>query len=220
LPEEWHHVAKRDLGRSNDGCWLSTAGRARVSALTEQAVRARIEAAVAASPQGLACLVTELQAELRQIARSQRRRNAAAETLSTTALVNEAYLKFSGSPDLFDAVDRQHFLALAARAMRHIIVNHARDRLAQKRGGGAAVESLDDHDVAEDFGDLLELNDALEQLERARPRLAQVVQLRYFGGLGEAEVAEVLDIDVSTVQRDWVKARGWLYERLHPDAAR
>lgn len=191
-----------------------------MSALTEQAVRARIEAAVATSPQGLACLVTELQAELRQIARSQRRRNAAAETLSTTALVNEAYLKFSGSPDLFDAVDRQHFLALAARAMRHIIVNHARDRFAQKRGGGAAVESLDDHDVAEDFGELLELNDALEQLERARPRLAQVVQLRYFGGLGEAEVAEVLDIDVSTVQRDWVKARGWLYERLHPDAVR
>ena len=191
-----------------------------MSALTEQAVRARIEAAVAASPRGLACLVTELQAELRQIARSQRRRNAAAETLSTTALVNEAYLKFSGSPDLFDAVDRQHFLALAARAMRHIIVNHARDRFAQKRGGGAAVESLDDHDVAEDFGELLELNDALEQLERARPRLAQVVQLRYFGGLGEAEVAEVLDIDVSTVQRDWVKARGWLYERLHPDAVR
>src|SRR5690348_14142630 len=100
LPEEWGHVARRNLGRSNDG-WLSTAGRARVSALTEQAVRARIEAAVAASPQGLACLVTELQAELRQVARGQRRRNGAAETLSTTALVNEAYLKFSGSPDLF-----------------------------------------------------------------------------------------------------------------------
>ncbi|WP_395680203.1 ECF-type sigma factor [Dokdonella sp.] len=191
-----------------------------MSPLTEQCVHERIEAAVAASPKGLASLVTELQGELRQIARSQRRRNAAAETLSTTALVNEAYLKFSGSPDLFDAVDRQHFLALAARAMRHILVNHVRDRLAQKRGGGAAVESLDDHDVAQDFGDLLELNDALEQLERARPRLAQVVQLRYFGGLGEAEVAEVLEVDVSTVQRDWVKARGWLYERLHPDALR
>ena len=188
--------------------------------LAEDVVRARIEAAVAASPQNLARLVTELQGELRQVARSQRRRNAAAETLSTTALVNEAYLKFSGSPDLFADVDRQHFLALAARAMRHIIVNYARDRLAQKRGGGAVIESLDEHDVAGDFDDVLELNDALEQLERVRPRLAQVVQLRYFGGLGEAEVAGVLDIDISTVQRDWVKARGWLYEHLHPDATR
>ncbi len=191
-----------------------------MTALTEQAVRERIEAAVAASPQSLAQLVTDMQGELRQIARSQRRRNAAAETLSTTALVNEAYLKFSGSPDLFASVDRQHFLAIAARAMRHIIVNHARDRLAQKRGGGALLESIDDHEVAEDFADVLELNDALEQLERVRPRLAQVVQLRWFGGLGETEVAEVLEVDVSTVQRDWVKARGWLYERLHPDAAR
>lgn len=191
-----------------------------MNTLAEHDIRARIEAAVAASPQNLAHLMTELQGELRQIARSQRRRNAAAETLSTTALVNEAYLKFSSSPDLFAEVDRQHFLAIAARAMRHIIVNYARDRLALKRGGGAVAESLDDHDVAEDFGAVLELNDALEQLERVRPRLAQVVQLRYFGGLAEAEVADVLDVDVSTVQRDWVKARGWLYERLHPDASR
>ena len=160
-----------------------------MNTLAEQDIRARIEAAVATSPQNLARLMTELQGELRQIARSQRRRNAAAETLSTTALVNEAYLKFSSSPDLFAEVDRQHFLAIAARAMRHIIVNYARDRLALKRGGGAAAESLDDHDVAEDFGAVLELNDALEQLERVRPRLAQVVQLRYFGGLAEAEVA-------------------------------
>lgn len=193
----------------------------RVSAPFEDEVRERIEAVVAtAAPQDLARLVTELQGELRQIARSQRRRGGAAETLSTTALVNEAYLKFRGSPELFARVDRDHFLAIAARAMRHIIVNYARDRVALKRGGGAAAESLDGVDVGEDFGELLELNDALEQLERARPRLAQVVQLRYFGGLGEAEVAAVLGLDVSTVQRDWVKARGWLYERLHPDAAR
>lgn len=191
-----------------------------MSALAEAAVRARIEAAVAASPRNLSGLMTELQAELRHVARSQRRRNAAAETLSTTALVNEAFLKFSASPDLFDGVDRQHFLAIAARAMRHIIVNYARDRHAQKRGGGAIVESLDEHDVAQDFDAVLELNDALEQLERVRPRLAQVVQLRWFGGLAEAEIADVLEVDVSTVQRDWIKARGWLYERLHPDATR
>ena len=188
---------------------------------SEEAVRERIEAAVAAAaPRDLARLVTELQGELRQIARSQRRRGAAAPTLSTTALVNEAYLKFCGSPELFSRVDRDHFLAIATRAMRHIIVNYARDRVALKRGGGAVVEPLDGADVAEDFSGLLELDDALAQLERARPRLAQVVQLRYFGGLGEAEVAAVLGLDVSTVQRDWVKARGWLYERLHPDATR
>ena len=190
----------------------------------ERDIRTRIEDAVHARPLELARLMTELQAELRQVARIQRRRNAASETLSTTALINEAYLRFSNSPELFAQIDREHFLAIAARSMRHILINYARERVALKRGAGVVVESLDtDVDAASDFAEatrLLELDDALNRLEQARPRLAQVVQLRYFGGLGEAEVAAVLGLDVSTVQRDWTKARGWLYERLHPDAAR
>jgi RNA polymerase sigma factor (TIGR02999 family) len=167
--------------------------------------------------------MTDMQHELRQIAHRQRRRGAAGETLSTTALVHEAYLKFAGSPELFEQIDRAHFLSLAARAMRHIVINHARDRVAQKRGSGAHHETLGDgSQIGGDLGEatrILELNDALDQLERVRPRLAQVVQLRYFAGLSEAETGEVLDLDSSTVRRDWLKARGWLYDKLHPDSA-
>lgn len=169
----------------------------------------------------LAQLMTGLQGELRQIARHRRRQGGAGETLSTTALVNEAYLKFAASPELFGGIERTHFLAIAARAMRHIVINHARDRVAQKRGAGARHETLGkvellDADLVE-ANRLLELNDALGVLEKLRPRLARVVQLRYFAGLSEEETGEVLGIDRSTVRRDWLKARGWLYDRLHAD---
>ncbi len=171
----------------------------------------------------LAQLMTDMQGELRQIARYRRRHGAVGETLSTTALVNEAYLKFAASPALFGGIDRNHFLAIAARAMRNIVINHARDRVAQKRGAGARHETLSKAELADVEADiaeahrLLELNDALERLEKLRPRLARVVQLRYFAGLSEDETGEVLEIDRSTVRRDWLKARGWLYDRLHSD---
>ena len=170
----------------------------------------------------LSQLMTDMQGELRQIARYRRRRGAVGETLSTTALINEAYLKFAASPELFQQIDRNHFLAIAARAMRNIVINHARDRVAQKRGSGVRHETLGQVEVMQadldEAEQLLELNDALERLEKLRPRLARVVQLRYFAGLSEEETGEVLEIDRSTVRRDWLKARGWLYERLHPDA--
>jgi len=191
--------------------------------LSEDDIRAHIESAIEASDGDLSQWMTDMQHELRQIAHRQRRRGAAGETLSTTALVHEAYLKFAGSPELFEQIDRAHFLSLAARAMRHIAINHARDRVAQKRGSGAHHETLGDgSQIGGDLGEatrILELNDALDQLERVRPRLAQVVQLRYFAGLSEAETGEVLDLDSSTVRRDWLKARGWLYDKLHPDSA-
>lgn len=188
----------------------------------ETEIGLRLERLIKARDVDLAGLMTDMQAELRQIAHRQRRRGAVGETLSTTALVNEAYLKFASSPELFGRIDRNHFLAIAARAMRNIVINHARDRVAQKRGGGVVHETLGDVDALDaDFAEaarLLELNDALERLEQVRPRLAQVVQLRYFAGLSEDETGEVLDLDRSTVRRDWLKARGWLYERLHPDS--
>lgn len=182
----------------------------------------RLESLLGGREVDLSQLMTDMQGELRQIARYKRRRGAVGETLSTTALINEAYLKFAASPELFQQIDRNHFLAIAARAMRNIVINHARDRVAQKRGSGARHETLGQVDATpvdlEEAEQLLELNDALERLEKLRPRLARVVQLRYFAGLSEEETAEVLDIDRSTVRRDWLKARGWLYERLHPDA--
>ncbi|MBO9662199.1 ECF-type sigma factor [Dokdonella sp.] len=188
----------------------------------ETEIGLRLETLVKERALDLSALMTGLQNELRQIAHRQRRRGGVGETLSTTALVNEAYLKFASSPELFGRVDRNHFLAIAARAMRNIVINHARDRVAQKRGGGAAHETLGeveafDADLAE-ANRILELNDALGRLEQVRPRLAQVVQLRYFAGLSEEETGEVLDLDRSTVRRDWLKARGWLFERLHPDS--
>lgn len=188
----------------------------------ETEIGLRLESLIKARDVDLASLMTDMQGELRQIAHRQRRRGAVGETLSTTALVNEAYLKFASSPELFGQIERNHFLAIAARAMRNIVINHARDRVAQKRGGGALHESLGDVDVLDadlaEANRILELNDALERLERVRPRLAQVVQLRYFAGLSEDETGEILDLDRSTVRRDWLKARGWLYERLHPDS--
>lgn len=188
----------------------------------ETEIGLRLESLVKERDLDLSALMTGLQGELRQIAHRQRRRGAVGETLSTTALVNEAYLKFASSPELFGRVDRNHFLAIAARAMRNIVINHARDRVAQKRGGGAAHETLGDVEALDadllEANRILELNDALGRLEQVRPRLAQVVQLRYFAGLSEEETGEVLELDRSTVRRDWLKARGWLYERLHPDS--
>lgn len=182
----------------------------------------RLESLLGGREVDLSQLMTDMQGELRQIARYRRRRGAVGETLSTTALINEAYLRFAASPELFQHIDRNHFLAIAARAMRNIVINHARDRVAQKRGSGVRHETLGQVEVIQadldEAEQLLELNDALERLEKLRPRLARVVQLRYFAGLSEEETGEVLEIDRSTVRRDWLKARGWLYERLHPDA--
>ncbi|HET9049373.1 MAG TPA: ECF-type sigma factor [Chiayiivirga sp.] len=166
-------------------------------------------------------LMVGLHAELRQIARRQRRGAMAGETLCTTALVNEAYLKFSASPGLFEAIDHGHFLALAARAMRFILINHARDRLTQKRDVKREQRGLEAYEIeVPDSGneeELLALDHALEQLEKVRPRLAQVVQLRFFAGLSEDEVAEALSISRSSVGRDWIKARGWLHQNLAQD---
>jgi len=138
------------------------------------------------------------------------------ETLSTTALVHEAYLKLvqNVSPAWSDD---EHFLALASLAMRYVLVDLARARAALKRGGVVRHVTFDEEVTSADeqAAMILELHEALEQLATWEPRLAHVVDCRYFGGLTEAETAEALGVTVRTVQRDWVKARILLRRALH-----
>ena len=136
-------------------------------------------------------------------------------TLQTTALVNEAYVRFADQtrPNF---TDRSHFLAVAAKAMRQILVNHAKSALRQKRGAGAAKVELDEAALIspEEPKVILDLHDALERLAALDWRKAQVVELSYFGGLRHDEIAEVLKVSIVTVRRDWVFARAWLYSEL------
>jgi RNA polymerase sigma factor (TIGR02999 family) len=155
-----------------------------------------------------------------ELRRTARRELAArpSDTLFTTALVHELYLKFSRSPRA-DWRDRAHFLRAAAVAMRHILVDRARRRAAEKRGGAQRTVTLDDSLTASDeqAESLLELHDALDQLATLDERLARVVECRFFGGMTEQETAEALNITERTVRRDWVKARGLLYQALVGD---
>jgi RNA polymerase sigma factor (TIGR02999 family) len=153
--------------------------------------------------------------ELRVMAARQLRRERGARTLQATALVHEAYMKMVGGGAI-DAADRAHFLAIAARAMRQVLVDQARKRKASKRGGAWARTTLGDADAAIDFdaSEMLALDSALESLD---PRQRQVVEYRFFAGLEEKEIAEVLGVTDRTVRRDWVKARAWLYRSLYPD---
>ena len=150
--------------------------------------------------------------DLRRVARRQLAREFGSENVRPTELVHEAYVKLSlGGADV--AVDRAHFLAIAARAMRQVLVDDARHRRAAKRGGGWRRATLSgSHWVADfDVDELLTLNDALEELD---PRQRQVVECRFFGGMEERDIAEALGITERTVRRDWVKARAWLYRAL------
>jgi RNA polymerase sigma factor (TIGR02999 family) len=140
-------------------------------------------------------------------------------TLQTTALVNEAYLRLADQrkPSF---TSRSHFFAVAAKAMRQILVDHAKASHRQKRGGGAAKVELDETALIapEQSRAILDLNDALERLAALDSRKAQVVELSYFGGLQQDEIADVLKISIETVRRDWVFAKTWLYGQLHSAA--
>jgi RNA polymerase sigma factor (TIGR02999 family) len=143
------------------------------------------------------------------------------DTLSTTALVHELYLKLVRSTDA-DWQSQAHFLGVAAIAMRHILVDHARRRIAGKRGGPQRVVTLDEALVASDSQAemLLEIHDAIDHLATLDARLARVVECRFFGGMTEQQTAEALNITERTVRRDWVKARGLLYRALGADIVR
>jgi RNA polymerase sigma factor (TIGR02999 family) len=153
--------------------------------------------------------------ELRIIASRQLTQRKGGGTLSTTGLVHEAYLKLVDRSRVAWS-DRSHFFALASVAMRHVLVDRARARLAQKREAGLRRVTLDDEQLdADDQAELMvDLNDALDHLALTEPRLARVVECRFFGGLTEEETAEVLEVTARTVQRDWAKARMLLRRAL------
>jgi RNA polymerase sigma factor (TIGR02999 family) len=158
-------------------------------------------------------LIPILYEDLRRVARRERSRVSAGGTMQTTALIHEAYLRLSRG-SAFN--NREHFLRASALAMRHALVNHARDRVAIKRGGGAAKVSLEDLPelAAADEGRILEINDALTRLAQLNTRLAQVVECRFFAGYDENDTALALGLTDRTVRRDWVKARAWLRREM------
>lgn len=152
--------------------------------------------------------------ELQEIAHRQLRKERPGHTLDTSALTHEVYLKLVDEE--VDWENRAHFFVLAARAMRQILIDYARKRNAQKRGGDWTRTSLSTKHLRVDvqMGEVLALDEVLDRLEARDERASQVVELRFFGGMTEEEVAEVLDISTRTVQRDWRKARAWLYKEL------
>jgi RNA polymerase sigma factor (TIGR02999 family) len=156
--------------------------------------------------------------DLRMLARRQLARLHAGQTLAPTVLVHEAYMKFAerSAPQV---VDRSHFLAVAARAMRHVVVDYVRRRQSDKRNPGAPVTTLDGDVSATEATsqvDLLAMNEALAQLETLDPRQARIVELRFFGGLELEEIATELGVSSRTVKRDWRNARIFLFRALSP----
>lgn len=165
-------------------------------------------------PQALDRLFRLVYGELRQIARRHLRGERPGHTLGTTGLIHETYLKLA-SQTRIDWPDRAHFYRVASCAMRRILVDYARRHRALRRGGELQRVSLDDDVSVADRGEtLLALDEALGRLSGVSQRLSQVVECRYFGGLTEQETAEALGITSRTVQRDWTKAKAWLYLEL------
>ncbi|WP_051698461.1 ECF-type sigma factor [Erythrobacter litoralis] len=161
-------------------------------------------------------LIAEHYDTLIGIARAKRRRNGLNDTLSTVDLLHEAYVRIGGEA-LFD--DGAHFIRAANLAMRHVIIDHARRKLAGKRGGGQGAVTLDEHsplfpEFSETPEELVGIAQLLRALEACNPRWLKVVDARYFGGMTEDETASVLGVSARTIRRDWSEAREWLAERM------
>lgn len=153
--------------------------------------------------------------ELRRLARNYLSKERAGHTLQPTALVHEAYLRLIDQ-NRTNWENRTHFYAVAATLMRRILVNHARDHAAQKRGGGIQVISLDDiKDLSGDNSlDIIRLDEVLQNLEKFDRRKLRVVEMRFFGGLSELEISKILNVSEKTVRRDWTMAKMWLHREL------
>lgn len=153
--------------------------------------------------------------ELRRLARRYMSRERKGHTLQTTALIHEAYVRLVDQKNVQWA-NRSHFFAISAQIMRRILIDHARRHAYAKRGGGARQVSLEEAAtvVPDHSEELLRLDEALKSLAEMDPRRSQVVELRYFGGLNNEEIAGVLHISENTVTRDWNMARAWLYQQL------
>jgi RNA polymerase sigma factor (TIGR02999 family) len=181
-----------------------------------QSVTDLLQAWAAGSPTALDELLPLVYDDLRRQARRHMRTQPPGHTLQTTALVHEAYLRLVGHATV-EWKGRAHFFGVAAKAMRSILVDHARARGAAKRGWAARAITLDDaHGAAapEPGVDVLALHEALERLAEQDVRKSKLVELRYFGGLGIDEAAAVLDISPATVKREWATARAWLRREL------
>ncbi len=155
-------------------------------------------------------------AQLKASAQRVLAREGGGHTLQPTALVHEAYMKLVGGGPV-PASDRMQFQAIAARAMRQVLVDHARRRKAFKRGQGAVLAELPEDVAGRDLpvDELVALSDALDRLSAVSARLRSVVEMRFFAGLEEKEIAEALGVTTRTVERDWVKARAWLYREVY-----
>lgn len=176
-------------------------------------------------PSALSRLFSVAYDKLLEIARIQRRRQPSTETLNTTALVHEAFIKLFGSESR-DFNDRSHFMAVAATAMRQILIGHARRKSAAKRGGGQEPASFEEVEraleteagfVTEKADALLALDRALEQLHGRSVRQGRIVECRFFGGMSIEETAVALDISAATVKRDWSMAQAWLHREIERD---
>jgi RNA polymerase sigma factor (TIGR02999 family) len=153
--------------------------------------------------------------ELRRLAAARLRTERGDHTLSATALVNEAWLRFSPDVTEQDVENRRHFYGIALTAMRRILVEHARARNATKRGGANERVSLESIDAAaSDDRQLMAVDEALTRLEAIQPRAARVVEMRFFGGYTHSEIAGILGIQRRTVDRDWAFARAWLFGHM------
>ena len=154
--------------------------------------------------------------ELRQLAYRHMKNQRADHTLSKTGLVHEAYIKMTDQSEI-NFSDKSHFLAIASRCMRQILIDHARKKHAQKRGGkNKDLTYIDElfSKQKQKTKELIDIDDALKELETLNERLVKIVEMRFFGEMTIEDTAEALNVSKSTVKRDWVKARGWLYKEL------
>ena len=180
---------------------------------------ALMEAAERGNKSAADALFRALYGELRRIARNELARQGAPVSISATTLVHQAYIEIAGR-EAASFPDRNSFMGYAARVMRGLIIDHARSRHAQKRGGRFEITALGvEVEDAPDCRELARIGDALDELAKAEPALAEVVNLKFFCGFSFAEIAAMKDVSERTIQRDWEKARIYLHHSIRPDLA-
>jgi RNA polymerase sigma factor (TIGR02999 family) len=186
--------------------------------MTDESITVLLEKARSGESDASDELFAAVYGELRRIAHSHRRRWHGNETLNTTALIHEAWIRLAGA-DAAGFASRTHFFATASKAMRHVLINYAERRSAAKRGGGASDVTLEeDVLVADDsIDELLSLEELLTALEAENPRRCRIVECRVFGGMTVDEVGEALGISPATVKREWRIAAARLYQRMRPE---
>jgi RNA polymerase sigma-70 factor, ECF subfamily len=189
--------------------------------MSENDITALLVAWKEGDDEALKRLISVVYPEMRKIARFHLARRSASQTFESAALANEAYLKLIRAKGI-EIKDRSHFLAVCAQIIRRVLVDHARNRRRVKRGGGGLHVTLDETLLAPQISgvDVLALEEALTSLGRIDERKCRVVELRFFGGLSVTESAEVLQVSVETVMRDWKMAKAWLYHELTSDRTR